>query len=487
MVDAVRDYAIFMLDPDGYIRSWNPGAELLKGYAAEDVLGRHFSLFYPPEQRESGWPDRELELALRDGRMEDEGWRLRKDGTRFWASVVITALRDADGTHRGYAKVTRDLTERRLQEELLRQSDERFRLLVEGVRDYAIFMLESDGRVASWNLGAELTKGYTADEIIGRHFSVFYPPELIEQGWPRHELEMALAHGRFEDEGWRLRKDGTRFWASVVITALFDEHGAHRGYAKVTRDLTERKRVSMLEDESRHLTQFLAVLGHELRNPLAPISNAVSLLQHGAPTPERLTFVTDVLARQVPHLRRLVEDLLDVGRIVSGKIHLDRQVVRLQSVVDDAVEAAAPLMQARGHAFEVDACAEALWVIGDPMRLVQVLGNLLHNAAKFTPEGGSVRLALRADGPHAELAVSDNGPGIPERDLSYVFKLFAQGERDASLREHDGLGIGLSLAHQLVAQHGGEISVFSRGEPGRGAEFRIRLPRIDDASDAGWR
>jgi len=241
LVESVRDYAIFALDPNGYILSWNPGAERFKGYTAAEVIGKHFSIFYPADKIAEGFPDYELREAARSGRFEDEGWRIRKDGSRFWANVVITALRGPTGELVGFAKVTRDLTGRREAEESLRLSEERFRLLVEVVKDYAIFMLDPTGHIATWNEGAQRIKGYTADEIIGTHFSIFYPPEKVAEGFPDYELREAARVGRFEDEGWRVRKDGTRFWANVVITALRNRSGDLIGFGKVTRDLTERR------------------------------------------------------------------------------------------------------------------------------------------------------------------------------------------------------------------------------------------------------
>jgi PAS domain S-box-containing protein len=205
LVRSVQDYAIFMLDPSGHIASWNKGAERIKGWRADEIIGEHFSIFYPPEDMASDKPGRELEIAVAEGRVEDEGWRVRKDGTRFWANVVITALFDEQGELRGFGKVTRDVTERRAAQEALRLSEERFRLLVQNVQDYAIFMLDPQGRVSSWNAGAERIKGWRADEIIGRHFSAFYPPEDLASGKPGRELEIAVAQGRLEDEGWRVR------------------------------------------------------------------------------------------------------------------------------------------------------------------------------------------------------------------------------------------------------------------------------------------
>ena len=234
---------IFLLDENGFVRTWNAGAESIKGYTADEIIGQHFSKFYPPEALAIGWPEEELVHARRDGRFEDEAWRMRKDGSLFWANVVITALYDPDGKVRGFLKITRDLTGRKQAEEALRQSEERFRLMVENVKDYAIFMLDPDGRVASWNAGAERIKGYKAEEIIGQHFSRFYSSEDIARGKPQRELEIAIAEGRVEDEGWRVRKDRSLFWANVVITAIYNEQNRLVGFAKVTRDLTEQRKV----------------------------------------------------------------------------------------------------------------------------------------------------------------------------------------------------------------------------------------------------
>src|SRR4051794_20809362 len=265
LIESQPDYAIFLLDTEGHVQTWNDGARRLKGYTADDIIGRHFSTFYPREDVADGVPERILESARNNGRHEAEGWRVRKDGSRFWADVVITALRDEHGTLVGYGKVTRDLTARQLASEQLRSAAtelrvanaalEQFRLLVASVRDYAIFMLDVSGRIRTWNAGAENIKGYSADEAIGQHFELFYTDEARARKHPAYELEVASRVGRFEEEGWRVRKDGTQFWANVVITALRDATGVLVGFAKVTRDLTERRIAEKRLEESERLAR----------------------------------------------------------------------------------------------------------------------------------------------------------------------------------------------------------------------------------------
>jgi PAS domain S-box-containing protein len=295
-INSVTDYALFLLDPQGHVLSWNSGAQRIKGYQPGEILGRHFSLFYSPEEQAQGRPEHNLLHAQAEGRFEDEGWRVRKDGTRFWANVVITALRDKRGVLRGFGKVTRDLTERKRADEALRASEERFRLLVESAQDYAIFMLDPTGCILTWNRGAQRIKGYEVSEILGQHFSRFYPPEDVAAGKPAWELQVASTEGRFEDEGWQVRKDGTRFWANVVITALRDEKGILRGFGKVTRDLTERKRTEEalrqanatleqrvtirtveLQRSLEDLQQFAHIVAHDLQEPLRMVTSFVQL------------------------------------------------------------------------------------------------------------------------------------------------------------------------------------------------------------------
>ncbi|MDB6060338.1 MAG: sensor hybrid histidine kinase [Verrucomicrobiaceae bacterium] len=476
MVESVADYGIFFLDTQGFVQTWNIGAEKIKGYRAHEIIGKHFSVFYPAELNERNWPNHELAVAREVGRFEDEGWRIRKDGTRFWANIIITRLSNEAGEFIGFSKITRDLSERRRQEELLRLSEERFRLLVEGVKDYAIFMLDPEGRIASWNLGAKLNKGYEEAEILGKHFSVFYPADALAAGLPDLELKIAKREGRFEDEGWRIRKDGSRFWANVVITALYDASGVHRGFAKVTRDLTEKRKIILLEDEGRQITKFLAMLGHELRNPLAPISNAVTVLSMEKTTSDRAQQMQDIIGRQVGHMTQIVDDLLDVSRIKSGKITLDRKPIKINDIAVEALETVQSLAHRKMHTLNFSPTATSIWVSGDRTRLVQTVVNLLTNAIKFTPEHGTIDLTIRLQSEKVEISVKDNGVGIPPSSLSTIFGLFEQGEQDLA-RTQGGLGLGLSLVNDLVALHGGEVAAYSSGTSG--SEFIIFLPVIN--------
>lgn len=497
LVESVRDYAIFMLDPEGRVISWNAGAERFKGYRAHEIIGQHFSRFYPPEALARSLPTHELEVAQATGTFEDEGWRVRKDGSQFWANVVITAMRAPDGQLLGYAKVTRDLTQRRGHEEALRRSEERFRLLVEGVSDYAIFMLDPNGRIATWNVGAERIKGYTAADIIGRHFSIFYPREARESGWPDHELQVAAEKGSFIDEGWRVRKDGSMLWANVTITALRHGDGRLLGFAKLTRDLTERRQAEAAELASRQRDEllqaersarmeaqratrvkdeFLATLSHELRTPLSAILGWTQVLRRAANTdkPVDLERAIEVIDRNARAQVKLIDDLLDLSRIMAGKVRLDVQPIALLDVVQAAVDSALPSAEAKDVRLTSQLDPAASTVHGDSGRLQQVVWNLLTNAIKFTPRGGQVQVTLQRVGARLELSISDSGIGIPASYLPHVFDRFSQQD-SSTTRAFGGLGLGLAICRQLVELHGGTIRASSEGE-GQGASFVVELP-----------
>ena len=476
LVDSIGDYAIFLLDTGGHVTTWNRGAERLKQYRPQEIIGKHFSVVYAPEAIDRRWPEHELETAKRIGRFEDEGWRIRKDGSRFWASVIINVIRNQDAQLLGFSKITRDLTERRENEERLRLSEERFRLLLEGIQDYAIFMLDPEGRITSWNTGAQNILGYRAEEVIGQSFERFFLPEDAAAGRPAEELRRALLHRRSEMQAWRVRKDGTRFWAEVIVTSLHDSEGRLRGFAKVTRDLSERKRMETLEEQGRHLTEFLAMLAHELRNPLAPIRNALGIMSMNKQLPPQAAWARDVIERQSGILTRLVDDLLDVSRITRGKLRLQAAPMDINTAVQRAVETSRPLIDARRHKLHIALPEAPVFVHGDITRITQVILNILNNAAKYTPEGGEIWLEAAERGGDAVVRVRDTGVGISPEMLDRVFDLFAQGERSID-RSEGGLGIGLTLARRIVALHGGRIVARSEGN-GKGSEFVVTLPRL---------
>jgi PAS domain S-box-containing protein len=509
LVEGTSDYAIFMLDPDGHVASWNAGAERIKGYTAEEIIGRHFSVFYPPEALERNWPAVELEHALRDGRFEDEGWRLRKDGQRFWANVVITALRDDSGRLVGFGKVSRDLSERRRAEQQLRESEERFRLVVENTIDYAIFMLSPDGIIVSWNAGAERIKGYSAEEIVGRHFSIFYTAEALERDWPSFELKEAARLGRFEDEGWRLRKDGSRFWANVIMTALPGSDGSLRGYAKITRDISQRKaneeRISALTRElqqriveldaiNRELAQrnaenesFVYSVSHDLRSPLVNLqgfsheltltSAALRTMMASADVPVPIRQKAEALIggemeesigyirNAVKHLGNIIDGLLRLSRI--GRIEYDSSDVDVTSVVQDVVTAMHTTVLGARARIDVDTLPH---VTGDRNAIAQVFANLIGNALKsLDPARPGLIQVSAQDGTPAVFSVRDNGIGIPEEYRSKMFKVFHHVHR----RHDQGEGMGLAIVRRIVERHGGRI--WFESAPGSGTAFFFTL------------
>jgi PAS domain S-box-containing protein len=419
-------------------------------------------------------PETELRGAMMQGRFEDEGWRIRKDGSRFWANVIITAVRNASGHLIGFSKITRDLTERRRHEDDLRKSEERFRLLVDGVTEYAIMMLDSEGFVTSWNVGAERIKGYKSREILGTHVSYFYPSEAVLANQPWEHLRTARDQGRVTDEGWRLRKDGTLFWASTVITSLRDQDGRPYGFATVTQDLTQRRHAEALADTAQRMHEFIAMLAHELRNPLAPIRNAVALMGRKGLNDPKLESMRQTIDRQSMLMKRLLDELLDVNRIARGQFSIERELVDVRDVLARAVETSGPLIDSRRHGLEVSVPDQPARVLGDAMRLTQAFVNLLNNAAKYTPEGGRIKLSASVRGAEIEVRVVDNGVGIERDMLEKVFDLFVQV--DSTVKNSlGGLGVGLALVRRVVELHGGNVQARSEGKT-HGAEFIVRLP-----------
>ena len=473
-VEQTRDYALFVLDPAGNVLTWNMGAANIKGYEAEEILGRHFSVFYTHDSVARGWPTHELKIAATEGRFEDDGWRVRKDGSRFWANVVITAIRDSSGKLVGFSKVARDLTERKEHEEALEQSEERFRLLVESVQDYAIFILDPHGLISSWNWGAQCIIGYRASEVIGKHFSRFFTDEDLQAHKPWEELATARDHGRFEGEGWRLRNDGSRFWARAVVTALYDSAGQLRGFAKVTQDLSDRRHTQALEAAARNVNEFIAVLAHEIRNPLAPIQTAVQVIESTPKTAPERDRMYEIIRRQASHLRRISDDMLDITHVARGEMVAECKLLDLSKIVNDTTEAIALDAARRHHRLELDLAPEPLLVEGDAHRLSQLLTNLLTNACMYTPPGGHISVTTRAGGIYAEVAVKDNGLGIEPGALDQIFEMFVQ-RSPVIERVGGGLGIGLALSRRIAELHRGALVAESEG-PNKGSVFTFRMP-----------
>jgi PAS domain S-box-containing protein len=527
LVERVQDYAIFALDPQGYILSWNEGAQRVKGYTAQEIIGRHFSIFYPPEDVAAGKTVRLLETARTAGRVEDEGWRVRKDGRRFWANVLITALRDDNDELIGFAKVTRDLTERRAAEEKVRESEERFRLLVHSVKDYAIFMLDPDGFVETWNPGAERLKGYTAEEIIGKHFSHFYRPEDVAAGKPERELRAALAAGQYEEEGWRVRKDGSLFWANVVIAPVHGADGKLAGFAKVTRDLTERRladqraledarriaaeeaardvaeqraaelrelaeqlrtqsvelarRSAEAETANRAKSEFLAAMSHELRTPLNAIGGYAQLLELGVsgPLTEGQREQVDRIQRSQQHLLGIINDLLNFSRIEAGRIAYEVGPVALRDVLHTVAPMVTPQAREKQLQLTIGRSPDVV-ALADGPKVEQIVLNLLSNAVKFTHDRGEIELTCGAEGDVAWLKVRDTGIGVPTDQLEHIFAPFVQVGRTLA-NPKEGTGLGLAISRELARAMHGDLTVDSR--EGGGSTFTLSLPRAASDGD----
>ncbi|HEV2264494.1 MAG TPA: PAS domain S-box protein [Stellaceae bacterium] len=492
LIEGVVDYAIYMLDPSGIVTNWNAGAERLKGYRADEIVGQHFSRFYTPEDRGAKLPQRVLEAAAHDGRFEAEGWQVRKDGSRFWASVVVNTIHDETGTLIGFTKVTRDITERHAAQDALRESERQFRLLVKSVTDYAVFMLDPSGVITSWNAGAERIKGYGADEIIGQHFSRFYTKQDRATGLPVRALEVAIAEGRFEAEGWRVRKDGTQFWANVVIDPIRDTDGTLVGFAKVTRDITERRnaQLRLLEMQAqRDQAQKMEALGH-LTGGVAHDFNNLLMIVSGHLYPLRRlladnaagTNAIDAIEMAARRGESLTRQLLTFARrqtldpvAVSITDHFAPLDTLLKSSVGGAVKLVADL-------------PSDLWPVRiDVSELDLALVNLALNARDAMPQGGVISVTaanVTLAGPDAPgglagdfvaLTVSDTGCGIAPDVLPRVFDPFF------TTKGAKGSGLGLSQVHGFAHQSGGTVTV--RSVPNDGTHITLFLPRAVETPD----
>jgi PAS domain S-box-containing protein len=490
LVEAIRDYAIFMLDQHGIVVSWNAGARRFHGYEESEIVGEHFSRFYATEDQRAGLPARALATANRTGKFEGEGWRLRKDGARFWANVIIEPIRDPSGTLIGYAKIIRDLTERRLAEDRLQRSEEQFTRLVQGVTDYSIYLLEPDGRVATWNAGAERIKGYAPFEIIGEHFSRFYAEEDRQNNEPQRALEIARRDGRFEKEGWRVRKNGERFWANIVIDAIYDDTGEIIGYAKITRDITERRDTQIALEKAREalfMSQKMDAIGqltggvaHDFNNLLTAILGSLEIARKRVGDPS----VTRLLDNAIHGAQRgasLTQRMLTFAR----RQDLDPKAVDIPALVRGMTEL---LERSLGPSVVI----ETRFPLGlasvtvDPNQLEMALLNLAVNARDAMPEGGRIIVAAQAKsvlggegklnpGPYICLSVVDAGEGMDEATLAHAIEPFFTTKEPGK-----GTGLGLPMVQGLAEQSGGQFVLKSR--KGLGTTAELWLPVAPKAS-----
>jgi PAS domain S-box-containing protein len=484
LVQSIVDYAIYMLDPKGHVTSRNAGAARIKGFTEDEIVGKHFSNFSVEEEREAGVPQKVLETARKEGRFEGEGWRVRKDGTRFWASVVVDAIKDDKGKLVGFAKITRDMTDKRAAQQALLEAERRFRLLVQGVTDYAIYMLDPNGRVTNWNAGAERIKGYAPDDIIGEHFSRFYTDEDREKGVPTTALETARKAGRYEAEGWRVRKDGTRFWASVVIDSIKDDDGQLIGFAKITRDMTEKRKTQLRLEESREqlfrsqkmeaLGQLTGGIAHDFNNLLTAILGAAELAGRNVQDRQKVTRMLDGIRSSAQRGASLTKQLLAFARAQP----LEIKSVDLRQFMNEATTLIRPSL--RSNIEVVIEVSDQLWgVESDAGALELALLNLAFNARDAMPDGGTLKLSASnavlkgqpegLTGEHVALRVADTGEGMARETMERVFEPFFTTKAFG-----EGTGLGLSQVFGFAKQIGGAVTVES--ELGKGATFTLYLP-----------
>ena len=480
VVQSVKDYAIFMLDPAGLVATWNAGARLIKGYAAEDVIGRPISIFYTPEDLASNKPGVLIDAATAEGRVEDEGWRVRKDGSRFWADVVITAFRDPDGRLQGFVKVTRDLTARRNAEQKLRESEQSLAATLYSIGD-AVLAADELARITRINPVAEELTGWTEKEAVGRPLDEVFNiiNEETRQKAP-NPVTRVLREGivvGLANHTALIARDGSERPIADSGAPIRDAQGATRGAVLVFRDVSdernaekERLRLVQVQEAVRLRDEFLSIASHELRTPLTAMQLQLRAVRDGvAPLDEKLTKKVDRARKIGDRLANLIDALLDVSRIATGRLKLNLDVFDLAEAVREvsdrlrssAEEARCPLTVL------VDGSIEGRW---DRLRVEQVLTNLISNSIKYAP-GSPIEVTAAADGACAVLDVRDKGPGVPESDLLRIFDRF---ERSSSTRHYGGMGLGLYVARQIAEAHGGSIA--AENLPGGGVGFTVRLP-----------
>ena len=484
MVEEVRDYAILLLDTAGNIVTWNTGAEIIKGYNAAEITGKNFSVFYTAADRDNHIPEKMLEEALLQGRATREGWRLKKDGTKFWGSVVITALHDDENNVIGFSKLTRDLTERKKTEEqqerytaelqhhneMLRNSEERYHRMIAEVEDYAIILLDAEGNILNWNKGAQKIKGYSEQEIIGKNFRNFYREEDRNNQLPEKLLAEAIANNKAAHEGWRVRKDGSHFWGSVIITALHNHDGSISGFSKVTRDLTQKKNFEEhILQQNKQLEEYAYVASHDLQEPMRKIMLFSGMLKDSLDNKEEAISYLDKINSAASRMTRLIKAVLEYSQANEGtglKIAVDLNV----TVKDIENDFEVLLREKNG----VINCGQLPVINAVPIQMHQLLGNLISNAIKFNHKAPVITITATSEKgkdqktAFTRIKVSDNGIGFNPEYSEKIFRMFH--------RLHDnsqGTGIGLALCKRIVENHGGTITVSTSPN---GTVFEIMLP-----------
>lgn len=502
MIAEVEDYAIILLDQNGEIQDWNRGAEKIKGYKPNEAIGKHFSMFYLPEDRLSGLPVQLLATAAKEGKAVHEGWRVRKDGTKFWGSITLTALHGERNEVIGYSKVTRDLTDKKLSEdqllkyakelqlsnEALRKSEERYHKMIAEVQDYAIILLDSEGNIQNWNIGAEKIKGYTSQEILGKNFQIFYSEEDRVQGLPQRLLSEARENGRAVHEGWRVTKSGSKFWGSIVITALHSDEGEIIGYSKVTRDLTEKKQTEdkvkeylhELEEQNEELDRFAYAASHDLQEPLRKIQTFADLIETRAADPESVGRYIQKINVSSDRMISLIKSLLAYTRLSKGA---DNRTPTDFNEIFDGVLGDYELVIAEKQA--TITCHSLPTLAAIPQQITQLFSNLISNALKFTTTHPVISVSsekVESDnvahwpehlngGTYFRISFKDNGIGFEPQFGEQIFSLFQRLHRKD---QYEGSGIGLALCNKILDNHKGFIHADS--EVGKGATFHLYFP-----------
>jgi PAS domain S-box-containing protein len=486
LVSNVKDYAIYALDVNGKIISWNAGAHEIHGFTEDEAIGLSFSAFYPESQNAESAAKHDLDLSAADGRYEREGWLTRRDGKKFWANTLITPLIESKKVGIcGYGILTRDLSQQLHAAEELRRSDEAFDLVVSSVKDYAIFLLDPDGKVVTWNQGAQRIKGYTASEIVGKSFSTFYPQTAKDIGHPQHELKLAVENGHYEEEAWRVRKDGSEFWASVTITPVYDAKSKLRGFIKVTKDLTERRRAELelqrARDEavraSQLKSQFVANISHEIRTPMAGIIGMAEILLQDENLNDEQREAAEHIFLSSRRLLEVLNDILDFSKLEAGRVEIAEDSFSIQAVLREvmdsiAVPASKKSLEIKLHV--ADGVPDQM--TGDEGKIRQCLLNFAHNAIKFTSKGHvliDVSTAKHDGRDLVRFEVKDTGIGIDPEAQERLFEPFVQA--DGSIRrKFAGTGLGLSITKGFVTLMKGDFGFSS--EPNVGSTFWFAVP-----------